>query len=301
MSTSTAPHTVNLTGMPLGWHVLTIAAFDWAGNQRWLNESIYIDGTGPDITVLDIEPIQPNTSVEVRAVVSDDFGVSTVFAYYENEDESFSRAAMTNDGQTYVVTLDSEMVRDGMVVYVRATDRSGNTAESDRISLEILIASPEPDDDEEGTGGGGTLLSGSQGLILLGLLLSAGIVILAMAMRNKRKKNASRRSHAKPRVQAVAPPPVKIPAPRKAQQARPSHPVGRPIEKPTIMIDANGVVYCKPVRVARYKVVARPTIARQGPRPTTVSIGDHVLVKASGQARSHTNSDSRSTPNHRQF
>jgi subtilisin family serine protease len=269
MSLSTAPHSVDLTGASLGWHVLTIVASDLAGNERWANESIYVDGTSPTVNILADDQVPSNSSAEIRAVVSDDFGVSTVFAHYENEDGSFSTVTMTNDGQTYVVLLDPELIRDGMTVYVEATDFSGNTAESERVTLELVIGSPvedvpDDDEDEEEELTGGSLLSEIQGLMIIGLLLSTAIVILAVVTRNRRQRKATRR-RPEPRKQPSAP--ARVAAPRKAQVRSSPRPVGRPIEKPTLMIDANGVVHCRPVKVSQDRIVGRP-VGRNMARPT---------------------------------
>ena len=111
MNVVNSPYTYNLTDASLGWHTMHISASDLTGRAAWLNQSLYVDGSAPTISV-EVEDDYPSgEAAEITAIVADDYGVGEVVLYYEAEDGSYTSVEMTGDGGTYTTLLEADVLR----------------------------------------------------------------------------------------------------------------------------------------------------------------------------------------------
>ncbi|MCJ7489908.1 MAG: hypothetical protein MUO87_07180, partial [Thermoplasmata archaeon] len=256
-----APYDIDLSLVSLGWHTIQITATDISGLITQLNQSIYVDGTSPTITTDIEENATANQAVEIRACVTDDFAVGTVAAYYENEHGAFSSMQMSMDGGSFVAMLDAQLLMDGMVVYVYASDLSGNSAESERVVLNVTNV-PDEEEDDDPSGGAG--MSSTQAAGVVGIVASIAALLYFIYDRRFRRKGVAV-SPGGPDGTAAAPVPNET-----VTQEQPATVPEKPAEPeqsfiPKIMISETGVVYCKPIKVPADRIVRRPPIQRAPP------------------------------------
>jgi hypothetical protein len=200
----TYPYEISTESFSSGWHELQLVANDYSGKQTVLNLSLYADVTPPTMRVTSANSFVSGDSLEITANVTDDYGVGAVKLFYELQDGGYESIAMSFNGSAYVVQLASNLLWDGMAVYVVAEDEAGNTFESPHIGLSAKASSddgpgPIPDNKD----GGGSSPSGSaswawfgtlNGLLMLGLFAAEFASIGLFYISRKNKEEADRKS-----------------------------------------------------------------------------------------------------------
>lgn len=231
----TAPYIISSDTMSLGWHDLALIATDALGQTSWVYRAFYIDGTAPTVSVAVDETFDPALAVEVSADVDDDYAVSGVVLYHEEEDGTFSSVNMAVVNGDYVATLQPNALWDGMTVYIVAVDFAGNSVESERYVLEAIVPVVEPPTEEPAPSEDPT--NSSQMLaMILGALMA--ITLLAILAARRKRASVSRMPPAKRRP--VAPKPVRM---------------NRPATKTPAA--APRKVYCRPIRVPEERIVRK--------------------------------------------
>jgi len=191
-----SPYTVDTSEFSSGWHTLSFAASDASGKQSTLNLTLYADANAPLVDITSSTNYVLNKSHEVTAVVSDDFGISSVVLYYELQDGSYRSVTMSVAGSAYVVQLTPETLWDGMTIYIVAEDKTGNICESLRLKLIVDTTSdngivPAPGNSGRNETSGHDFLSlpwlGSSGsLLMLGFIAVSSLLTSIMLMGRRR-------------------------------------------------------------------------------------------------------------------
>lgn len=232
--TITAPFSIDSRPMALGWHSLALVATDASEKTNWLNRSFYIDGTSPTVSVAQIDSFIVGEPVEVNATVEDDFAVASVALYYEEADGTYSCVPMTMENGTYTATLEPQTLRDGMTVYVVASDFVGNSAESERQVLECAASASDPPPMDPTTWIDS--MSMQTWAMIIGALMA--IVLVAILIARRKRSSGSRVPSADRRP--ATPKPVRV---------------DRPASKTTNVSPPK--VYLKPVRVPEHRIVRK--------------------------------------------
>jgi len=130
-----APYDIDTSLFSVGWHSLQISADDASGKHSLLTVSFYLDSVGPIIGSLSSTSFVIGRDFDIRADVSDDYGVGSVSVCYELRDGSYAEVPMTPDGGTFVAVLPADVLWDGMDVYVACQDVAGNSAFGPHVQL----------------------------------------------------------------------------------------------------------------------------------------------------------------------
>jgi len=130
-----APYDIDTGSLSMGWHSLQIAASDASGKQTALAISFYLDNAPPAIGTFSSTSFETGADFNVRASISDDYGMGQVHLYYESKDGSYASASMVLDSGFYVAVLPADVLWDGMDVYVACQDVVGNDALGPHVQL----------------------------------------------------------------------------------------------------------------------------------------------------------------------
>ncbi|MCU0853046.1 MAG: hypothetical protein MUC90_07350, partial [Thermoplasmata archaeon] len=192
-----SPYQIQTSSLTSGWHFLRVVAGDYSGKSTILDVSVYVDTTPPEI-VPDIPgTVLANSSFELAANITDDYGVGSAELFYEVSSGSYTSVAMAGDGVLYKTNFPSgASLWDGMTVFVRAYDSVGNWADSSEISLHVTFDSSDdgivPGGDDDLTGGDNMVvewITSTTGLSVIGAGIGIAAVSLAL-MRRDRKEDS---------------------------------------------------------------------------------------------------------------
>ncbi|HDP97319.1 MAG TPA: hypothetical protein ENN25_06490 [Euryarchaeota archaeon] len=142
-----APYELPCGSFEPGWHDMTVKAVDASGKSSYLNLTLYVDCSAPEISLEPITGFDPEQAVLISASVTDDFEISGVRLYYETQSGGFEYVSMSHDLNEYTVALSSDLLWDGMSIYIVAEDLAGNVAENDPLVL-TTYASGDSDGDD---------------------------------------------------------------------------------------------------------------------------------------------------------
>ena len=140
------PYMLDTSSLGPGWHTLNVTACDASGKSVSIEERFFIDDRAPGVTIDSGQTFSAGLDFEARANVTDEFSVAAVTLFYELQDGTFASVDMSVIGSDYVATIPSSALRDGMSMYVVASDSAGNSVETTHIVLRESSTSPGNDD-----------------------------------------------------------------------------------------------------------------------------------------------------------
>jgi hypothetical protein len=189
----TYPFKVNTSSLANGWHMLKVEAFDSSGKNTSYEMRFYIDGSAPSVTMDSAQTFTSGEVFEVRVNVTDEFSVASVTLMYELQDGTFASMAMGIEGSDYVAEIPSSAMRDGMALYVVASDSVGNTVESNHVVLRESAVAPGTPDDEGGSGQ--WMLLGFPGIpmVVITAMIILSVGFMAFSTRRSSRKSARAR------------------------------------------------------------------------------------------------------------
>ena len=262
-----SPFAVNTSSLSGGIHQLTVIASDLSGKKTTANISFYVDAVAPNALITSSSRVTLNASCTVTASVSDDYSVAIVQLFYELQGGGFGSVMMAGYDGVYVAELAPDLLWRGMTIYVLATDKVGNVAESPRM---ILLPATSPFD-------GNLPLSGSpsgwgaatwawivsiNGLAVLGSIGVLALAGVALYVRSRREDEPTERA-VKPK-----------PSPRGVSTASPFAELPPP--KPIIAVSAKQIV--DSVKAAA-KTVGQVQVPTRVPTATATGIGATTRVR----------------------
>jgi hypothetical protein len=193
--TLTAPFRIDTSQFSLGWHSVNLTANDASGKSTSYQLTFYIDGAAPAVSVTSGVTYNRGVDFEVWANVTDDYGVASVTLFYELRDGTFASKAMTINGSGYVSAIPSTALRDGMAVYIVASDSVGNSVESSRVILNAAAGGPTDNHDNNRTAGWSFFgLPGGIMLIICAIVVSSGAIVYASRNRGWNEKSSTKAS-----------------------------------------------------------------------------------------------------------
>ncbi|UCH88104.1 MAG: hypothetical protein JSV49_07505 [Thermoplasmata archaeon] len=193
-----------------GEHVVTVRAYDKAGNFHEASSEFKIDATPPRIVHEPVTSAVEGKKIEITARVTDaQSGIENVTLYYRNTgDNNFTSINMQRtQGDTYLATIPSRDVRSNIEYHIEATDKSkpenfkyfgaeGEYMDEDEPASDIEIEVGEAEDDKNAL----EKLSMYNIYIIVIIITIIAIVVLLLFSRRSR---ASYKSASKP-----SPPPT---------------------------------------------------------------------------------------------
>ncbi len=117
---------IETDALTLGWHALVLVATDMSGRITVNELSIYIDGTPPQTQLAGPVEFVTGGTLVLTITATDDFGIAEGVVYYELKDGGYGSIPMTLSGSELTATLPSQVLWDGMDVYVSVYDLAGN-------------------------------------------------------------------------------------------------------------------------------------------------------------------------------
>lgn len=218
----TPPYSVDTSSFSNGWHLLQVVASDLSGKESWLNMSFYVDALSPAVKFSEVSSYTPNASLEVRASVSDDYGVAIVQLFYELQGGGYGSVVMAGYDGVYVAELAPNLLWRGMTIYVLATDKVGNVAESPHMTLQPakspfdgnLLSPGSP------SGSGAAMwawivsTNGLAVLALIGMIALAGFVLYARRRREDESTERTVKPKPSPKGVSNASPFAELPPPK---------------------------------------------------------------------------------------
>ena len=139
----TRSYEYNLTVSSEGEHNVTIEIYDWARNVYTLSITrIIFDRTPPDITYY-IIPRYPSTTdrILVRAEVSDQYGVASVFLVVNNGSKYEFEMIYNSSTGYYEYTLPCMQNGTNVTLFIKAYDKAGNKRLSNPHSFIVTLDS----------------------------------------------------------------------------------------------------------------------------------------------------------------
>jgi subtilisin family serine protease len=129
------PFRVSTSSLQTGWHALKLAAYDSSGKNTTYDIRFYIDDAAPVASMSSGQEFTSGDDFEITVNVTDEFMVAGVTMFYELKDGTFASVVMTLDGYDYIASIPSADLREGMAIYVVATDSVGNLYETTHVEL----------------------------------------------------------------------------------------------------------------------------------------------------------------------
>lgn len=262
-----SPFAVNTNSLSGGMHQLTVVASDLSGRKTTANISFYVDAVAPNALITSSPRMTLNATCTVTASVSDDYGVAIVQLFYELKAGGYGIVMMAGYDGVYVAELAPDLLWKGMTIYVLATDKVGNVAESSRMTLQPATSPfdgnlPLPG---SSSGWGAAMwawIVSANGLAILGLIgviALAGVVLYA----RRRREDESTARTVKPK-----------PSPRGVSKASPFAELPPP--KPIVAASAKQIV--DSVKAAA-KTVGQVQVPTRVPTATATGIGATTRVR----------------------
>jgi len=191
--TLTAPFRIDTSQFSLGWHSINLTAYDASGKSTSCKLTFYLDGAVPSVSVTSGVTYDRGVDFEVWANVTDDYGVASVTLFYELRDGTFASKAMTISGSEYIAAIPSAALRDGMTVYIVASDSVGNSVESPRVILNATAGGPTNNPDNNRAAGWSFFgLPGSMLLIICAIVVSSGAIVYTARNRGWNEKSLAK-------------------------------------------------------------------------------------------------------------
>ena len=217
-----SPFAVNTNSLSGGIHQLTVVASDLSGKKTTANISFYVDAVAPNALITSSPRMTLNATCTVTASVSDDYGLAAVQLFYELRASGYGSVVMAGYDGVYVAELAPDLLWKGMTIYVLATDRVGNVAESPRMTLQPATSRFDGNLPSPGSpsGWGAAMwawIVSTNGLAVLGLI---GVITLAgvvlYARRRREDESTARTVKPKPSPMGVsnASPFAELPPPK---------------------------------------------------------------------------------------
>ena len=261
------PFAVNTNSLSGGIHQLAVVASDLSGKKTTANISFYVDATAPNAIITSPAEMTLNAICTVTASVSDDYGIAIVQLFYELQAGGYGSIVMTGYDRMYVAELAPDLLWRGMTIYVMATDKVGNVAESPHVTM-LSAASPSDGNlpsSSSPSGWGAAMwawIVSANGLAILGLI---GVIALAGVVLHarRRREDESIERTVKPK-----------PSPRGVSNASPFAELPPP--KPIMAASAKQIV--DSVKAAA-KTVGQVQVPTRVPTATATGIGATTRVR----------------------
>jgi subtilisin family serine protease len=216
-----SPFAVNTSSLSGGIHQLTVVASDLSGKKTTANISFYVDGVAPNVIITSSSRMTLNATCTVTASVSDDYGVAFVQLLYELQGGGYGSVMMAGYDDAYVAQLAPNLLWRGMTIYVLATDKVGNVAESPHMTL-LPATSPvdgnlplpgSPSGWGAATWAWIVSTNGLATLGSIGVLALAGVVLYARRRREDESTEGAVKPKPSPRSVSNASPFAELPPP----------------------------------------------------------------------------------------
>ena len=193
------PFTVNTSSLSGGIHQLTIVASDLSGKKTAANVSFCVDAVAPKALITSSPRMTFDATCTVTASVSDDYGVAVVQLFYELQAGGYGSVMMAGYDGVYVAELAPGILWKGMTIYVLATDKVGNVAESPHMTLqpaESPFDSSLPSPGSPSGWGAATLawVVSTNGIAILGLIGVIALAGVASYARRRREDESTERT-----------------------------------------------------------------------------------------------------------
>jgi len=182
------PYVVNMSSLSPGWHQLQVIADDASGKRSIEDFEFYLDTMAPSAVIVSGEEFSRNQSLEVIAEATDEYGLGAVELRYELPDGSYAAVAMHVSGANYSAVLESGKLRDGMVIYVAATDTVGNVGVSEQLVLHASASGSGSPGSPTSPDGGILGEMGVQGLLLIAALVFVVAIVSFLHARRSRRQ-----------------------------------------------------------------------------------------------------------------
>jgi hypothetical protein len=217
-----SPFAVNTNSLSGGIHQLTVVASDLSGKKTTANISFYVDAVAPSALITSSPLTTLNATYTVTASVSDDYGVAVVQLFYELQAGGYGSVMMAGYDGVYVAELAPDLLWKGMTIYVLATDKVGNVAESLRMTLQPATSPfdgnlPLPGSPSGWGAATWAWIVSTNGLAVLGLIgviALAGVVLYARSRREDESTERTVKPKPSPRGVSNASPFAELPPPK---------------------------------------------------------------------------------------
>jgi subtilisin family serine protease len=217
-----SPFAVNTNSLSGGIHQLTVVASDLSGKKTTANISFYVDAVAPSALITSSPRVTFNATCTVTASVSDDYGISVVQLFYELRAGGYGSVVMAGYDGVYVAELAPDLLWKGMTVYVLATDKVGNVAESPRMTLQPAASPFDGNLPLPGSPSGWGVATwawivSTNGLAVLGLIgviALAGVVLYTRRRREEESTERTVKPKPTPKSVAKASPFAELPPPK---------------------------------------------------------------------------------------
>jgi hypothetical protein len=217
-----SPFAVNTSSLSGGIHQLTVVASDLSGKKTTANISFYVDAVAPNALITSSPRMTLNATCTVTAKVSDDYGIGVVLLFYELRAGGYGSVMMAGYDGVYIAELAPDLLWKGMTIYVLATDKVGNVAESPRMTLQSTTSPFDGNLPLSGSPSGwgaamwawivstsGLAISG-----LIGVIALAGFVLYARSRREDESTERTIRPKPSPKGVSNASPFAELPPPK---------------------------------------------------------------------------------------
>jgi len=216
------PFAINTSSLSGGLHQLTVVANDLSGKKTIANISFYVDAVAPNALITSSSRVTLNATCTVTASVSDDYGVAIVQLFYELHGGGFGSVMMAGYDGIYVAELPPDLLWRGMTIYVLATDKVGNVAESPRMTLQAATSPIDGNLPSSGNPSGWgaaarAWMASTNGLAVLGsigVIALAGFVLYARRRREDESTERTVKPKPSPRGVSNASPFTELPSPK---------------------------------------------------------------------------------------
>jgi hypothetical protein len=262
------PFKVSTSSLQTGWHALSLVASDSSGKNTTDELRFYIDDAAPVASLSSGQVYTSGANFQVRANVTDGYMVAGVTLFYELQDGTFTSIGMILYGGDYIASIPSADLREGMAVYVVASDSVGNIYESAHIALHASSSSiPGDIISNDWSIFGIPILT----VLILCIMVVCSVSVLALVKRRGTAKKARSRSTASARVEtkaAKAPPTVPSAPSVNAVASRPSRTY---VDTPRVAISrpqpVAAAIEPAPQELRSPLIDAIPTIVLKSPEP----------------------------------
>jgi subtilisin family serine protease len=222
LATISPSFAINTSSLSGGLHQLTVVASDLSGKKTTANISFYIDAVAPNALITSSPRVTLNATCTVTASVSDDYGIGVVQLFYELQSGGYGSVMMAGYDGVYVAELAPDLLWRGMTIYVLATDKVGNVAESPRMTLSPATSPfdgnlPLPDGPSGWGAATWTWIVSTNGLAVLGsigVLVLAGVVLYARRRREDESTERAVKPKPSPKGVSNASPFAELPPPK---------------------------------------------------------------------------------------
>jgi hypothetical protein len=216
-----SPFAINTSSLSGGLHQLTVVASDLSGKKTNANITFYVDAVAPNALITSSSRMTLNATCTITASVSDDYGVAIVQLFYELQGGGYGNVMMAGYDGVYVAELAPDLLWRGMTIYVLATDKVGNVAESSRLTLQAAKSPFDGDSPLPGSPSGWgaamwTWIVSTTGLASLGLIGALALAGVVMYARREDDESTERTVRPKPSPKGVshASPFAELPSPK---------------------------------------------------------------------------------------